>query len=130
MINVFDMHPHAYSYIEGLEVTERGDSFALSACANYENGFDEPFQMKDIEFDVVPDTERPVVYGLHIVLIKETQKMEYKLFRRIADEDGYNYDYIDSTEYRLMKNILSVTVYPNGETAGTFFKHQKKELEQ
>ncbi|CAI6312945.1 hypothetical protein SFC78_15100 [Bacillus subtilis] len=129
MIETLDLK-HTYSYIEGLEVSETDGGYSLSSCINYENRFDKPFQMDAVEFDVVPDTERNVAYGLHIYLVKETQKMEYRLFRRIADEDGYNYDYIESTKnLRLMKNILSVSVSPNGERIAKFFNHTKKEVE-
>ncbi|MBL3648446.1 hypothetical protein [Bacillus sp. RHFS10] len=130
MIKTIDLHPRRYSYIEGLKVTENENGYTLSSCLNFEVGFDEPFQMDVVEFDVMPDSERDVAYGLHIYLVKETRKMEYKLFRRLADQDGYNYDFIESNEdFLLMKNILSVTIYPNGEKEATFYNHQK-ELEQ
>lgn len=105
MIKTIDLHPRRYSYIEGLKVTENENRYTLSSCLNYEVGFDEPFQMDVVEFDVMPDLERDVAYGLHIYLVKETRKMEYKLFRRIADQDGYNYDFIESNEDFLLMKI-------------------------
>jgi len=127
LIKEFVFNPSSRSYIEGLEMTETIEGISLSACNYHESKFEKVFSMDTVEFDIKTESERDVGYGLHIVYVKATGTMEYKLFRMVADQDGYFCDYIDDIEYMLMKPILRVSVSPDGTRSGEFYLHPKGE---
>ncbi|CAI6249676.1 hypothetical protein M1D45_06700 [Bacillus sp. SA116] len=127
MIKEFIYPKNRWSYIEGLQMIETDTGLSFTACNYTESKFDKVFNMEPVEFDILTESDRNVGYGLHIVCVKAKGVMEYKLFRMVADADGYFFDYVDSTEYMLMKQILRLSVSPDGERTGEFYLYPKGE---
>ena len=127
MINEVRADPSAYSYIEGLSLMQTETGIHLSPCSYYEGRLQNTFSMEEVDFNIISDSANTIGYGLHIVYVKATGTMEYKLFRMIADQDGYFCDYVDSTEYKLMKQILHISVSTDGERTGEFYLYPKGE---
>ncbi|MCY9367674.1 hypothetical protein P9152_00850 [Bacillus subtilis] len=127
MIKEFIYPKNRWSYIEGLQMVETETGLSFTACNYTESKFDKAFNMEPVEFDILTESDRNVGYGLHMVYAKAKGVMEYKLFRMVADADGYFFDYVDSTEYMLMKQILRLSVSPDGERTGEFYLYPKGE---
>ncbi|WP_144453566.1 hypothetical protein [Bacillus subtilis] len=128
MIQTLNGFKSPNAYVDGLEMSETGTGFSFSRCTFKHPEFEEQvFQMEPVEFDVVVHDSRNVFYSLNIVYVKETKTVEYKLFRFIADSDGYHPTYIDSTEYMLMYSVFDCTITPSGEITGTFHVYPKGE---
>ncbi|MGG0941988.1 hypothetical protein ABE143_06840 [Bacillus subtilis] len=128
MIETETRRESPFAYIEGVEISETETGFSLTGCTLKHPEFKEQiFQMEPVEFDVVVHDSRNVFYSLNIVYVKETKTVEYKLFRFIADSDGYHPTYIDSTEYMLMYSVFDCTITPSGEITGTFHVYPKGE---